>query len=258
MEIVIDPKKSINENISHYYEKAKKAKAKLKGLERAIEETKRLIAIEEEKEAEANVLQKKKVRKKEWYEKFHWCFTRNGLLLLAGKDAKSNQVLVSRHMEKDDLYFHADVQGAPSVLLKKGRNAKQEDIEDAAVFAASYSSAWKKGANAVDVYYVGPSQVSRSAPSGEYLPKGAFMIKGKKNYIRNVPLQLWVSFFDGKLQTLPYKTNEKAFLIKPGGSSSKHETAKKLLKLLKEAFPDADIDIDWLMQRLPNGNSIVM
>jgi len=63
-------------------------------------------------------------------------------------------------------------------------------IREAAQFAASHSRAWKMGLNAIDVYWVRPEQVKLSAPSGQYLPKGALMIHGKRNYIRGVSLRL--------------------------------------------------------------------
>lgn len=33
------------------------------------------------------------------------------------------------------------------------------------------------------MWYVQASQVSKSAPSGEFLPTGSFMIRGKKNFL---------------------------------------------------------------------------
>ncbi len=256
MEILIDPHISVNKNISNYFNKGKKAKSKIPGVNKAIGDTKRLIKKEEEKASIETGPEKKIERKKEWYEKFHWFFTKNNFLVVAGKDMKSNQVVVTRYLEINDLYFHADIQGAPSVILKEGQKAEKEDIEEAASFAASYSSAWKKGAGSLDVYYVTPDQVTKSAPSGEYLPKGGFIIKGHKEYVKNSVLQLWVSFFDEKLQILPYKPKEKAIQIKPGGNASKNALAKSIFKTLSEKIPDNIVDTDWLMQRLPNGSSL--
>jgi hypothetical protein len=42
----------------------------------------------------------------------------------------------------------------------------------------------------MDAYWVTPKQVSKTAPAGEYLTRGAFMVYGRKNYLRNVPLQI--------------------------------------------------------------------
>ena len=37
-------------------------------------------------------------------------------------------------------------------------------------------------------------QVSKAAPSGEYLPTGSFMIRGKKNFLPPHPLVMGLSF----------------------------------------------------------------
>ncbi|MCC6024982.1 MAG: NFACT RNA binding domain-containing protein, partial [Desulfurococcaceae archaeon] len=128
-----------------------------------------------------------------WFEKFRWTITRNGFLVIAGKDASQNEVVVRRYLEDRDIFLHADVHGAPAtVLLVRGdRSPALEDILDAAVIAACYSKAWKTGFSYIDVYWVYGSQVSKTPPSGEYLTKGAFMVYGERRYLR-VPLVLGV------------------------------------------------------------------
>jgi hypothetical protein len=42
----------------------------------------------------------------------------------------------------------------------------------------------------LDVYWIRPEQVSKTSPTGQYLAKGSFIIHGKKNYIRKVPLRI--------------------------------------------------------------------
>ena len=46
------------------------------------------------------------VRKKLWYERFRWFITSDGLLAIGGKDATSNDILIKRHTEENDLIFH--------------------------------------------------------------------------------------------------------------------------------------------------------
>ena len=50
------------------------------------------------------------------------------------------------------------------------------------------------GLGAADVYCVTPSQVSKTAPSGEYMGKGAFMISGKREWFRGVELKIGIGF----------------------------------------------------------------
>jgi predicted ribosome quality control (RQC) complex YloA/Tae2 family protein len=259
MKVEIDTRKSIYDNASDYYEKSKKVRAKIAGLKKAIEDTKKLILAEEKK---ASILPEKKViREKEWFEKFHYFTTSNGLLALGGKDAKSNEMIVKKHLEKDDLYFHADIKGAPSVVLKKGQGASEEDIRETAEFAGSFSSAWKSELGVVGVFYVKPEQVHTAAKSGEYLAQGSFMITGEKGYIKKVPVELAVTFLDGKLTVAPKETvskkTDKYLLLRPA-RETKGESAKNILYKLKVLFPEAPIDIDWLLQVLPNGGSKIV
>ena len=56
-------------------------------------------------------------------------------------------------------------------------------------FAASFSRAWRENAGSADVYWVKVDQLSKSGPSGESVPHGAFAVVGKRNWTRNVPLR---------------------------------------------------------------------
>lgn len=259
MKIEINPRKSIHENAADYYEKSKKSRAKIIGLKAAIENTHRLIAAEERKAAE--LPDKKIVREKDWFEKFHYFVTPNSFMVLGGKDAKSNDIIVKKHLETNDLYLHADIAGAPSVVLKNGQNAPEEDLLEAAKFAGSFSSAWKNELGAVDVFYVKPEQVHTAAKSGEYLAKGSFVITGEKGHFRKVPVELAISYISGKLIIGPLETIKKRvsqYLILRPARETKGESAKKVLHALKEMFNDSRIDLDWVQQLLPNGGSKII
>ena len=60
----------------------------------------------------------------------------------------------------------------------------EKTIQETAEFVASYSKAWKEIWGYADVFYVNADQVSKSPPAGEYLPKGSFMILGKKKFLK--------------------------------------------------------------------------
>jgi predicted ribosome quality control (RQC) complex YloA/Tae2 family protein len=186
-------KKSIQENASNYYEKAKRDLKKLVGLEKAIQETR--LKIEEFKnqkiEEEQNIKVPLRTPKREWFEKFRWFYSSNGFLVIGGKDASTNEYLIKRQMEDNDVVFHADIPGAPFVLIKtEGKTFTEQTIKEAAQLAASYSRAWKEMLTTTNVYWVSPQQVSKHPPSGEYLSKGSFMIYGKRNHIKDVPLEV--------------------------------------------------------------------
>lgn len=191
----VNLRKSIQENAAEYYEKGKKAEKRLKGAQKAFEETKQNIAELEIKKTEKVTEISKPVlreaeRKKGWYEKFRWFHSSESFLVLGGKDATQNEILVKKHMEPSDLVFHADIVGAPFVIVKtEGRVPSEQTIKEAAEFSAAFSRAWKEMFSAVDVYWVHPEQVSKTPPTGQSLAKGSFMIYGKKNYLRQVPLR---------------------------------------------------------------------
>ena len=60
----------------------------------------------------------REIRKPVWFEKFHWFVSSGGLLVLAGRDARQNELLVKRYLRASDLYVHADVHGAASLVIR--------------------------------------------------------------------------------------------------------------------------------------------
>ncbi|WP_157864663.1 ribosome rescue protein RqcH [Thermogladius calderae] len=130
------------------------------------------------------------IRPREWYERFHWTITSNGFLAIGGRDADQNETIYRKYMEESDIFLHADVHGAPVVVVKtRGEDVPETDIREAAYLTACYSRAWKAGLASIEVFWVRGGQVSKSPPSGEYLSKGSFMVYGKRNYL-SIPLEL--------------------------------------------------------------------
>jgi predicted ribosome quality control (RQC) complex YloA/Tae2 family protein len=194
-EIQLRIKQTIYENASHYYNEAKRTREKIAGVITSIADTQRIIKRLHSEGShtvsppslEPPVIQ----RRRRWYEKFHWTYSREGFLLLGGRDATTNELLIKRHTTSNDLIFHADIVGAPFVILKtNGQTPSNDTLEEAAQLAVTYSKAWQGGYSSLNAYWVKPNQVNKEAPSGEYLTRGAFMIKGKKTYLRNIPLRL--------------------------------------------------------------------
>ena len=252
MEIEIDFTKSAQDNADDYYKKSKKLVAKKEGAEKAVKELKERLS----KAQKENVVKEKKgpmkIAPKEWYEKFHWFFTSNDMLVIAGKDAHQNELLNSKYFEEKDLFFHANIFGAPVTILKEGASAGVEARQEVAQFAASYSSAWKEGLHAVDVYAMKREQVSKSTSKGS-LGTGSFLLSGERDWYRNVRLSLVMYIKDGKLISVPYVTFEKIrqgiekHVIIEIGKDKKSDAAKKILKRLEYD------NIDSIMQMLPTG-----
>ena len=175
--------KSLHENAEYYYDQAKRLKEKVSGIVKAIEKTKEEIRRAEEIEARRILSEFRVVRKREWYEKYRWYVTSEGFLVIGGRNAEMNEEIVSKHFESKDLFFHTQTPGGAVTILKKGLEAGERSIREAAEFAAIYSALWKHGMHSGEVYYVTYEQVKRAAKPGEYLPKGSFYIIGKRNYL---------------------------------------------------------------------------
>jgi len=189
--IELDVNKSVGENASSYYEKAKKMREKVKGAMEAIKKSEREL---EERKKKRKREEKKKVRRRRfWFEKYRWFITSEDIVVIAGRDAKTNEEVVKKHLGNGDLYMHADIHGAPSVVIKvEGREVGEESLFEAAQFAVSMSKAWNAGFGNLSAYWVYPSQVSKMGESGEYVARGSWVVHGKRNYIHHVPLKLGI------------------------------------------------------------------
>lgn len=249
----IELKKDVNENANLFYEKSKKMKRKIDGAKIAMDNTeaKLLTLKEEEEEFEVEVPKAIEKKAREWYERFRWFTSSEGNIILGGRDSSSNEVIVKKYMEDSDIYFHADAYGAPHVIVKEGVKATDITLKEAAIFAVSFSSLWKDGYGGGDAYWVKPEQVTKEAPSGEYLKKGAFAIKGKRNYIKSVSIKLTIGITsEGKIMCGPdvpiEKHTVKNVKIMPG-KHKKESFAKRIAKILETD------DIDGIVQALPPG-----
>ncbi|KAI1407798.1 hypothetical protein F5Y13DRAFT_205759 [Hypoxylon sp. FL1857] len=178
-------------NAREYYGERKiaavKAQKTIQQSETALKNAEQKIAAELKKglKQEKPVLQP--IRKQFWFEKFIWFISSDGYLVLGGKDAQQNEVLYRRYLKKGDVYVHADLHGAPSVVIKNSPSTPDAPIppstlSQAGSLAVCASSAWDSKAG-MGAWWVNADQVSKSAPTGEFLGTGSFMIRGKKNFL---------------------------------------------------------------------------
>ena len=260
--IALDSKKSIPDNAEVYYEKAKKAKRKIKGALIAIENTKRQLAdmeAKKEKAMENIMVPQKRVKKNlKWYEKLRWFVSSDGILVVCGRDAGTNESVVKKYLEQNDIYLHADIHGAPSVVAKVPSDSLNDNLlKELGEFSASFSSAWTKNFTSQDVYWVEPDQVSKTPVSGEFVPKGAFIIRGHRNYIRGCKLEISIGLveYDGEKRIMAGPTDamknltNKFVTIKPG-YTKKEKIAKEILSRINE---DDILSLDDVVRVLPSG-----
>ena len=257
--VILDLRLSVFKNASLLYEQYKKSAEKATGAKDAMEQTRRefegLLATDVP-ELEVPALRKR--RKQKWFERYRWFISSDDMLVIGGRDAKANREVVEKHMEPNDRYLHADIVGAPHVVIKTvGKEVPEATLREAAEFAAMHSRAWREGLGELDVYWVLPEQVSKRAPSGTYLTKGAYMIRGKRNFLKVlVKGAIGVVTVAGEqlIACGPSSAIEKhsrvVVEVVPG-KTKKSELARKILARLKAT--GVDVSIDEVERALPPG-----
>ena len=247
---------SVESSAQKYYEKAKKARKKLEGALAAFEDAKRAIEKQAKGELELGEAPRVKHRptKKFWFERFRWFISSEGAIVLGGKDAKSNDLLVKKHLEAGDRYAHADMHGAPSVVVKMKNGITEKTLYEACEFAVATSKAWNAKIGSAAGYWVLPEQVSKTPQSGEYLAKGAFVIRGKRNYSDKLQIKLGLGEieFEGSKKIMcgperAVKSRRKRYVIIRPGEKDKNELAKQLSDLF-------EVPIEEVQSILPPGN----
>ena len=244
---------SIFDNANRYYEQGKHAKEKSQGALFALSDSKRKLTKIEQELAEAEELKslkpaemmealaKRKVamENKEWFEKFRWYTSSDGFLVVAGKDTVSNEVLIKKYTTQDDVVFHAEITGSSFVVIKsEGKPVSEQALREAGEFAASFSRAWRENLGTADVYWVKVDQLSKSGPSGESIPHGAFFVVGKRNWSRNTPLRVAIGIIVGEETTFvggpveAVKAKTKAYVVLVPGDTAGKELLKQILKSL--------------------------
>lgn len=237
MEIKLYLNKDINYNANYYFEKAKKLKAKIPGLDIAMQDTQNqinnLIAKKDIYLSKRDKEKKIQVHKKrEWFEKFRWTITSNNLLCVLGLDSGTNEILIKKHTESNDIVMHTSAPGSPFGIIKNGKEkAEKEDIEECAEFLSCFSSQWKKGYGTAEVFWVLPDQVSKKAQSGEFLSKGSFMIYGNKNILKNVKLQICLGVIEEEIKTEDDETIKYEKLFSGSQRACEKFCKKRFIKL---------------------------
>ncbi len=253
--VVLDMDKSIEENASDYFDKAKKIKKKIEGAKEALAKSLEKFDKLEKKQQKLDkeeIKEEKIERKKEWYEKFRWFYSSEGFLCIGGRDATTNEIIVKKHMDKDDVVFHTDMAGSPFFIVKtEGKKVGKATLEEVAQATAAYSRAWKVGLTTTDVFHVKPEQVSKEAESGEYMAKGSFMIRGKTTYI-HPDIKIAVGIKDGQIIGGPVTAigkNSDKFVVVVQGKDKASDVAKKIKKELDGG------DLDEIIRFLPAGGA---
>ncbi len=258
MKITISSKRSVEQNAQEYFEKAKKARKKLEGAKKALVISKK--KLEQEQHDKDDKLDKLKAehkkraekvrRKPEWYEKFRWFLSSEGFLVIGGRDATTNEIVIKKHTDKEDIVFHTDMSGSPFFVIKTGgKEPGEATLQEVADATLCFSRAWKMGLGTTPTFWVTPGQVTKEANQGEYLPKGAFMIRGKTNYLTPIVDCAIGALEDGRIMCAPSSAVKKhckqSMNIIQGDRK-----ASEIAKLVRKKFSG---ELDEIIRVLPSG-----
>lgn len=214
---------TVHQNAQRHFEAARKQKDKTSGAVQALEDTvlhlQRAVKKEAKQQASGK-LNKVKRSKRLWFESHKWSMLTGGHLLVGGRDAKGNDSIVKKHLSGADMYLHADLHGAPSCSLRATQGfavdqhkpahipddvpafrlvdklgderITSEKLEEAATLALCWSRAWAGGGAHGTVYSVKPAQVSKTAQTGEYVGKGSFIVRGQRQWFKDLDVQIGI------------------------------------------------------------------
>ena len=269
-EVLLDLKKSIDENAAAYFEEAKRARRKFENVHAVMERQKETPPVP----APERPAVRARKPKSRWYERFHWFRTSNGFLVVAGKDATQNENLIKKHTDPSDLVFHADLPGSAFIVVKsEGRRIVEPAMKEASEFTAAHCRAWAAGHGEVDIYSVSPEQVSKTAPSGEYLAKGSFMISGRREWYEKVEVKIAIGIAPDQIRgtavvlsapLMAVRAQSSYFVtIKPGQTPAAELAQKIKNSILAKARPEdrfwiEPVPLDSFREAVPYGTGTLV
>ncbi|XP_068110271.1 ribosome quality control complex subunit NEMF [Hyperolius riggenbachi] len=186
MQVDVDLSLSAYANAKKYYDHkrhaAKKTQKTVEAAEKAFKSAEKKTKQTLKEVQTVTTIQK--ARKVYWFEKFLWFISSENYLIIAGRDQQQNEMIVKRYLRAGDIYVHADLHGATSCVIKNptGEPIPPRTLTEAGTMAVCYSAAWDARV-ITSAWWVHHNQVSKTAPTGEYLTTGSFMIRGKKNFL---------------------------------------------------------------------------
>jgi predicted ribosome quality control (RQC) complex YloA/Tae2 family protein len=251
--VEIDLNKTIEANASSYYVKVKKLKKKLDGAKDALMDSHdKIKKIEQDKEKIINEIEKEKNKeqiKKEWYEKFRWFISSEGFLVIGGRDATSNEIVIKKHTEKGDLIFHTDMIGSPFFVIKSEKKKPgKATIQEAADATITFSRAFKLGITTTPTFQARPDQLTKVPKSGEYVPKGGFITEGGLTYVDN-KINLSLGNYKGHIMAGPIeaiKKHCKDYIELQSGKEKPGKIAKTIQHKIQG-------ELDDIIRSLPGG-----
>ena len=182
------------------------------------------------------------------YRNFRWFYTNDGKLVVGGKNEDQNELVLRNFLKPDYVVMHTSKPGSPFMIIQDDKPSNG-DLDETAVYCASFSQQWKTGDKKVDIDIFKGSQLYKD----KNMKIGTFGINGKKEN-KKVKPELVLVIQKGKLRAVPKIKRDEEILadIKPG-KLTKDEAVDKIAKKIKDKF-NLPISKDEIMQAIPSGN----
>jgi len=182
------------------------------------------------------------------YKKYKWFFTASGKLVVCGKNAEQNDILLKeiKKENKAHLVMHTLSPGSPfCVILSSPNNLSEKDKLACAVFTACFSQAFKQGKKKIQV----DSFLSSSLCKTSSIKIGTWAVKKRTSSYQIKP-KLFLTKQKNIIKAVPehaLKPNQKTFFEINQGK----EIKSNLLKIIKEKLKDASDE--EILSALPSG-----
>lgn len=193
-QVPVDVRRNVQDNAEALYAAGKKARSRTEGARVALEESRAQLAALEAKGLDgfgAAPTRSKGQSKHFWFETYRWTVTPSGFLCVGGRNAGQNDAVVKKYLRDGDRYVHAAIHGAPSIVVRPADGSNDtpddEDLLIAGQFAVCASRAWRQFGEA-SAYWVTANQVNKTPRSGEFVPRGAWIVHGKRNLMDRLPM----------------------------------------------------------------------
>jgi hypothetical protein len=163
------------------------------------------------------------------YQKYKWFFTSTNTLVVGGKSAAQNDLLIQDLKKEgvDYVMMHTAAPGSPfSCILKDPSKVASADKQECATFTACFSKAWKGKAKKVIVHVFNLSQLNKQ----KSMNQGTWGVKGDIEEITVEDLRLAIVEQKEVLRAVPVATlkGKKAKLIAKPGTIDKQDLLAKL------------------------------
>lgn len=250
-------------NAREYYEQRRNAAAKqektVQASEKALKSQTQKIETDLKKALKQEKTVLRAVRKPFWFEKFIYFISSDGYLVLGGKDLQQNDILYKKYLKKGDIFVHADLNGAAPVIIKNNPATPNAEIPPSTLSQAgnlsiATSSAWESKA-VMSAWWVPSEQVSKTAPSGDYMQPGTFHIKGKKQFLP--PAQLLLGFAimfqisaESKARHLKHRLQDPV-PVKDNTAENDQEESHSALEAAQNTTGQASQDEDEAQEEIP-------